>query len=183
MSSRFRENSNHQTRFTVKVDASAAPTAKAAQTAADYTRNRYSRYCLCSDSSLSMQKLSLSLLRISIVVVAVTVVIGSLGAIMSPSTAHAARIGNFSAFVWHRNLLPDFDQGACVCVCVCALALGVKVVDLFSYITRTWRTRRLFVCALNPNDSCWNFTDPPSRGSSRERGASPLSLSCAKLTF
>lgn len=39
-------------------------------------------------------------------------------------------------------------------VCVCAHALGVKVVDLFSYITRTWRTRRPFVCALNPNDSC-----------------------------
>lgn len=46
------------------------------------------------------KKLSFSLLlRIGCIVVVVAVVIGSLGAIMSSSTAHAARIGNFSAFV------------------------------------------------------------------------------------
>lgn len=38
----------------------------------------------------------------------------------------------------------------CVCVSaclrVCVYALGVKVVDQFSYITRTWRTRRNSSC-------------------------------------
>lgn len=108
MTSRLRENSNRQTRFTVKVDASDAAPASAL-TAADYTLNRYrrsQRRCVSSgsgsDNSLSMQKLLLSLLRFGHVVVVVSIVIGSLGAIMSSTSslsAHAARIGNFSAFV------------------------------------------------------------------------------------
>lgn len=108
MTSRLRENSNRQTRFTVKVDASDAAPASAL-TAADYILNRYKRSqrrCASSrsdsDNSLSMQKLLLSLLHFGHVVVVVSIVIGTLGAIMSSTSslsAHAARIGNFSAFV------------------------------------------------------------------------------------
>lgn len=185
MTSRLRENSNRQTRFTVKVDASDAAPASAL-TAADYTLNRYrrsQRSCASSssgsDNSLSMQKLLLSLLRFGRFVVVFSIVIGSLGAIMSStsSSAHAARIGNFSAFVWHRNLLPDFDQGVLVCVYVCVCALGVKVVDLFSYITRIWRTRRNSSCVhWTPMTIAKFSTDPLEQGRAHQPPANPFSL-------